>query len=1066
MRATSAAGRRHAPPESPGASRAALLAVVVACCCGLPAAGSGVSRSNSYEDVFSAVDVDAAPHAAYIIAPTANGVVSSGTVRIVVATQDAALVELVRERTAQLGDAAIEARAVWWDPDRVRWRGGMLAMGGMDDGSHPNTGATGLLLCVRLRDEMTDFTWRATCVEAETAEERGAVVDPPHLATWTLQLGVGKRGAMARGSWMVQAYLIDGAARMREAAAVGDADDDEACEVPGKLLAATPPTRFRAVNASSCTMETCWGDALQDAGCSADNYSVYAYPLEDAVREVSAEFAMLHATFASSPFATDDPRTACVMLPNVDTLCLYNDCDPVDVGLRLSMLPHWDGGRRHLVITIGDRRQMSMEVGRAVVAESSVMPVQRAHRPDFDVTFPLSFYRCLLPPFTHLERFANRPSTFDSVLAFRSRKYLLSFKGARYGEAPELPHLRVRSDVRALHNGRDVIIATFCTWRARDCRTGKLGPWHGASDEQCAAEDEAAAKYDYDALLTDSQYALITAGEGTHSYRLYEALGAGAIPVVVGAATRALPFPALIDWEVVAVIIEDDSTESLQRLVPFLRQLPMARRVAAHVHGRQVFDRWLRHLSSHVDGTLLTLHLSMFGKGGAKRQPEESVALMSPCQNDWSLWCWPAQRSGGPAREAQKDAAVAFAWQCKEHQDGGAFADAAACWRRVALLLGPAGHGLFTHSADAAAAHASLANSLAMLDRPVAALHASTMSLLAAGWSFYMVGDRELELRALSMSSAISAHTGKVLAARDAVGYDAQLPGPIPTLRACGAGERHPTVAIVSLCDYDAAVTTLTAYSMSNKVTYAMRHGYGLFVETERLDPGRPHAWSKLVAVRKYFSRAEWVVWMDCDSFFMRGDVRLEQFLPHDDQCVAIDGPGEGDAGGGVAGGDGGNGGDRVHLLSTADGVMLNTGVFIVRSHPWSDDLLQRAYGVDEFGNIAASPFDRHPWWEQGALYAALAPLVPPALDDATWELDATVTYSPAMGPHVRLLPQRWINAYPADLAAGLHDSNQNPVHAAYAPGDFIVSFSGCKVVLGAGACEKYFEEYWEAADL
>jgi hypothetical protein len=49
----------------------------------------------------------------------------------------------------------------------------------------------------------------------------------------------------------------------------------------------------------------------------------------------------------------------------------------------------------------------------------------------------------------------------------------------------------------------------------------------------------------------------------------------------------------------------------------------------------------------------------------------------------------------------------------------------------------------------------------------------------------------------------------------------------------------------------------------------------------------------------------------------------------------------------------------------------------------------------------------------------------------------------------VLTVPQRWINGYPHDLANKIRDWNETFSHAAFEPGDFIVSFSG--VLAGAG---------------
>lgn len=44
-------------------------------------------------------------------------------------------------------------------------------------------------------------------------------------------------------------------------------------------------------------------------------------------------------------------------------------------------------------------------------------------------------------------------------------------------------------------------------------------------------------------LLIESQFGAVVGGEGTHSYRLFEVMAAGAVPVVIGAETiDGLPF--------------------------------------------------------------------------------------------------------------------------------------------------------------------------------------------------------------------------------------------------------------------------------------------------------------------------------------------------------------------------------------------------------------------------------------------------------------------------------------------------------------------------------------------
>jgi hypothetical protein len=63
-----------------------------------------------------------------------------------------------------------------------------------------------------------------------------------------------------------------------------------------------------------------------------------------------------------------------------------------------------------------------------------------------------------------------------------------------------------------------------------------------------------------------------------------------------------------------------------------------------------------------------------------------------------------------------------------------------------------------------------------------------------------------------------------------------------------------------------------------------------------------------------------------------------------------------------------------------------------------------------------------------------------------------------------QFVPQAWLNSYPPALAGKLAGPGGAPLHAAYSPGDWVVSFSGCGVLLGEPTCERLYSEYAAAA--
>jgi len=344
-----------------------------------------------------------------------------------------------------------------------------------------------------------------------------------------------------------------------------------------------------------------------------------------------------------------------------------------------------------------------------------------------------------------------------------------------------------------------------------------------------------------------------------------------------------------------------------------------------------------------------------------------------------------------------------------------------------------------------------------------------------------------------------------------------------------GEGTGAPRIAVVSVCDYDAAVTPLARLSELNKETYASRHGYESIVYEKApvykdalspllLEPGqRPAAWSKIDALLTVLARGEhdWVMWMDCDSFFMDPEVRLEDLptVAESVQCGAPDGQRETDrqalrelvatwqegppsgtadlewyealleeawqtslasmdpgspcaAAPAAAEGAPRNAtlglGDwllrerRPHVIASEDGLMLNTGNMLLRASTWSWRLLQQVRWMT-FGQ---SPVTQHPWWEQTALVYLLQ--LPFTLAHA-----AGVAASQALGDigpssvhrgYARamfMFAQKHINGYPPVVASALQ------THATFEMGDFIVSFSGCKVYSSQEVCNQLFLSYF-----
>lgn len=158
---------------------------------------------------------------------------------------------------------------------------------------------------------------------------------------------------------------------------------------------------------------------------------------------------------------------------------------------------------------------------------------------------------------------------------------------------PTLRYVR-KSIAQYFHNNndKDVIIETYCVVNATDCLSGESRVFQFS--RSCSEKkSENTTRRDYDELLLSSKFVLIPPGEGHHSYRLYETLQAGAVPVIVGNA--ALPFASFSssvgkEWTRSALRLEQVSR--LDELVKFLRNMPQERWKVMSKDGVRLFENY------------------------------------------------------------------------------------------------------------------------------------------------------------------------------------------------------------------------------------------------------------------------------------------------------------------------------------------------------------------------------------------------------------------------------------------------------------------------------------------
>lgn len=245
---------------------------------------------------------------------------------------------------------------------------------------------------------------------------------------------------------------------------------------------------------------------------------------------------------------------------------------------------------------------------------------------------------------------------------------------------------------------------------------------------------------------------------------------------------------------------------------------------------------------------------------------------------------------------------------------------------------------------------------------------------------------------------------------------------------------QNQSLGIVTLCDYPPE-KALPRFAASAHSIYAARHGYGYRVHRDPSHAeGRPPAWGKLRVVQAALEEGiwDWVLWIDCDLYFMDLDTTIDSLLLRygsdgNESALAID--------------------PSVHLLLTEDSQMLNTAIFLMRRSAWSLDLLRKVWGPDE------SPFINHTWWEQAAFAQEL--LGSNHRRFATIDYDMPASDQLSVYPtEVRVIPQFEMNSYHAISAR--QDSER------WTPGKFVVSFNGAQSLSGPTVASILHANYYE----
>jgi len=130
-----------------------------------------------------------------------------------------------------------------------------------------------------------------------------------------------------------------------------------------------------------------------------------------------------------------------------------------------------------------------------------------------------------------------------------------------------------------------------------------------------------------------------------------------------------------------------------------------------------------------------------------------------------------------------------------------------------------------------------------------------------------------------------------------------------------------PKMAIVMYAN-KVKVNSLYENAISEFYQYADIHGYKFMFSRERYDTARDLFYMKLHVITEAIIKGlkekeyEWIFWVDGDTMLANPNIKLEAFIPTD---------------------------NNIHFIAASDKNGLNAGVFLIRVNPWSLNFMMRS---------------------------------------------------------------------------------------------------------------------------
>lgn len=314
------------------------------------------------------------------------------------------------------------------------------------------------------------------------------------------------------------------------------------------------------------------------------------------------------ATARANVYVTENAAIACLYVVLVGEMQEPAVLRPADLEKQLYSLPHWrTDGHNHVIINLSRKSDTqnllyNVSTGRAMVAQSTFYAAQ--YRPGFDLVVSPLVYAMSEPNFMEIP--PQVPVKRKYLFTFQGEKIeslrsslqeARSFEEEMEGDPPADYDDRIIATLKAVQDSKlDQVLVEF---------TCKNQPKPSLPTEWALCGE----REDRLELLKLSAFALIITPGDPHlvissgcATRLFEALEAGAVPVVLGEQVQ-LPYHDMLEWNEAALVVPKPRVTEVHFL---LRSLSDSDLLAMRRQGRFLWETYFSTADS-IFNTVLAM---------------------------------------------------------------------------------------------------------------------------------------------------------------------------------------------------------------------------------------------------------------------------------------------------------------------------------------------------------------------------------------------------------------------------------------------------------------------------